>query len=630
MINIQLNGKSLDTYASETVQISWEGFRFMKGLKAGYTNDIKIPKTENNLSILKAVGLLDSQSQLFGDKTVRGIIQPDTDVRIIPVFIQIASIDKNDIQICIYEDSFPEYMKEKTLRDFFLDSDNTILEWNKYTLNTYPQWFKRYNYGMMYNNNFAQYHPVRRLNDMISAMNFQSGYNMPMVNADWYAMATKKTVCPQNRIQIIEGVCDETTGDFYLSGGQHITNKMDIQHGDGLVEIYFNRTCVVDIDFTIAWHAKSNSYNVPFIVYYNDENGTSSQSFQIRGDLYRNKIDTTSMSFYINNGGKLTFSLIGSQWYESCNFLAELTISNYEITDDDYDNELSYIARRPRLTYYDYNANAYITTEWDGEDYVYSYKERNVSGSKHGFLHTNRRSLSYFGINCNIPNVKICDFWYSMQWMMAKKLDYDHDKTVVWKSIDESAVIEGEILQMRPKSDKLGQKNYFKFQNDDNPLLVSTINNQWLNEEMTLNESKFARVENKGHFIGKINQYSNPEYDAKEDVYKCDFNEIDSLAIWWNVTQQGGMTVLNDYIRDVPIPKLDMDKLVQSVEVDIITFTPQLRDKDIIYIDGRKFFIVSCKTDMDIQKSELTCLLIPKILYENKIQTIQQQNNQNK
>lgn len=634
MIKIQLDGRTLDTYAKETVDLEWTGFRFQKGLRAGYTNDFKIPKTDNNLSILKAVGLLDSQTQMFGDKTHFGILQ--VELRIIPICVQVASVDKNDIGICLYEDVFPEYMKEKTLREYFVDTNDTILMWNKDSLSLYPTWFKKYDYGMAYDSNYAQYHPIKKINEVITDFNSYSGYTMPFVENDWYFMATRKKVCPQNERQIIEGSLNRQTGVFSLSGSQHITNDLDIKYGDGVYEINFNRTATVRLNIYVSWAMKSGQshmYSTPFNVHWHDDYQNHTQPFSINGNLYRNHIDKFEMDVHTIAGTKLEFNVTNASHFNSFYILIDARVYNYQITEEDYDTDLSYIGRRPRLLYYDFNSNYIYEAFFDGNPIYYSYRDNNSNTSVHSVMQTENRSLSYFGFFSNMPNVSICDFWYSMQWLYGKKLDFDHQHTVKWSDIYQSATIEGEITQMRPKSDKLGQKNYIEYKDDTSPTLVSEISNQWLQEKCNLHSSAFYRIENIDEFQGKIKQYSNPEHEVDENAviyqefeYKVDFEDIDSITIWWNVTQQEGVPVQSDYIRDIPFTTLGMDELTQSVEVDITTFTPQLRDKDIIYIDGRKFFVVNCKTNIDTQKSELTCLLIPKSAsYKAKIKNNQTQ-----
>lgn len=619
MIKIQLQNKYLDTYASEQVELSWDGFRFMHNLRAGYTNDLKIPKTTNNLSILNAVGLLDSQTQLFGTKTVKGILQ--LELRMFPVFVQVASIDKEEIGICLYEDVFPEAMKQMKLRDHFIDSNDTILMWNKDSLSLYPTWFKQYDYGMTYDVNYAQYHPIKQVNSIINDYSTSCGYSMPLVENDWYCMATRKKVCPQNERQIIEGALDRDTGVFALSGGQHITNDLDINYGEGSVEITFNRVTTVRLNIYVSWAMKSGQshmYSTPFNVHWQDDYQNHTQAFSLQGNLYRNHIDKFEMDVHTLNGTKLDFNVPNPTHFNSCYILIDARVYNYQITEEDYDTDLTYMARRPRLLYYDYNANQIYEGFFDGTPIYYSYRDNNNNSSVHAVMQTESRSLSYFGFFANMPNIAMCDFWYSMQWLYGKKLDFDHQHTIKWSDIYQTATIEGSITQIRPKSDKLGQKNYIKYQEDEFPALISEIPNQWLQETCNLHESKFYRVENIDALKGKIKQYSNPEHEVDENAvtyqefeYKVDFEDIDNVTIWWNANQ-------SEYIRDIPIPTLGFELLKQSMEVDIVTFTPQLRDKDIIYIDGRKFFIVTCKTNLDTQKSELTCLLIPNILKASK------------
>lgn len=609
-LKIQVNNQFLDTYAGESVQLSWTAFRFQTSLRAGYTNDLKIPKTTHNLSVLGAVGLLDSVTQMFGSKTVRAILQ--LEIRMMPVYIQVASIDRTDIQICLYEDSFPEYFKDKSSREYFKDTSATIYPWNFMTEQVYPSVFKSYYYGMAYSQLHAQFHGSLNVNSLISQMNTVSQFDMPLVDNDLYTVCTNKKVCPENTIQMFEGKCNlNSHGDMLLMGGQHVTNNLSIKYSieseeDAYDGIEFNRDCTVQLKIWVAWQAKNSSSQTGFIIRHLDSGGNSLQTFypNIRGDQYKNKIDTFTYSFNISAGDKLTFRLnVADQYYKHCNMLGKLTITNYEIYDTDYDTELEYIWRPPYLNYYDHSSDTWKKGFWTGQSFTYSYKARNETNVRTATVSTTYEGLSYFGLYANLPEFKLCDFWYSLQWIIGKKLSYDHKNTTVFIDPNDSAVITGEITAMRPKSDKLGQKNYLAFKSDDNPQLVSTIPNEWLQSSYKLHESKFAKVENVvGSQLGCVNQYSNPEFDEDSFEFSCDYEEVKAFTIW---------RAYGNRLSPVYFPTLSLNKLKQSVEVDITTFTPLLRDKDIVTLDGHKYFIVSCKTNVATQKSELTCLLIP-------------------
>ena len=323
-------------------------------------------------------------------------------------------------------------------------------------------------------------------------------------------MATKKVVCPQNQRQVIEGYYDFTdiSTSIHLSGGQHITNDMEISYADGQTEIVFNRDANINMTIYVAWRSKTNSYATNLVLTHNLNGNNTNQNFQIKGNLYRNKIDTFTAAVNVQEGSRLKFSFIGASEYEMCRVLVDCVITDYAINVDDYSTELQYISRAPRLPYYDYNSNSIQIAYFDGSSYPYSYKIKNQSGSSHAMLNTTWRSLSYFGYWANVKNEKITNMLYSLQWFMGKKLMFDNQNTLSWASPNESEIIEGNITDIRPISNRVGQKNYIEMEADDDPRLVCEIPNEWLTYKYNLHENCFARVYNLNNFYGKIKQYS--------------------------------------------------------------------------------------------------------------------------
>lgn len=610
MIKLQLGNIFLDTYSKEQVELSWDGFRFQKNLRAGYTNDLMIPKTVNNLSALQAVGLLDSTAQMFGSKTVKGILQ--VELRVLPVFIQVCSVTKEEIGICIYEDTFPYTVKDKTIRDVAKDDDSSIWQWNVSTLNHYTaqDGFVPYNYGMPHISTFAEYHPVKPVNDLIAKINSELGFNFGQVNTKWMLMATLKKVTPQNKKQVIRGKMGED-GDFAFVGGQHVTNDLEFIHGEGMTEIEFNRDCVLAYDGYLSWYSKATMGNSSlFTITIVRANGQiETNSVTIQSNLYRNDIVVFSNSINLNAGDKLKFHSNNADKYNMVQFVLDCTITQYDITDDDYSTELNYEAQLPILETYDYNTDNVTAIHFADLSKTIKCKYKNSNTYFYRTIAAPYLSYSYFGFWTNVPDAKLSELFYSLQWHYGMKLSFDHNHTISWVSPYEQATVQGNITEIRPISDKLGQRNVFKYAETDEVDLVSEIDNEWLAEEVTLIESKFYMPSSNDADTVVLDQYSNPTHDGDSSVYSVDFNEIEAITI---------LEMASGELFNIKMHTLGLEWLTQSYEVDITTYTPQLRDKDIVYLDGRKYFVVTCKTNIDTQKSELTCLLVPNNIQQIK------------
>lgn len=598
MIRIQLNCEWLDTYHDEEIELQWTAFRFQKELRAGFTNDLSIPKTERNLRILGAVGLLDSQTQLFGTKTVRGIVQ--IGLNMTDMMIQVAAVDDTDIKICLYEICFPDYFKGKTINQIFRDSQSTIWPWNKTTVSKYPNYFKAYNYGMPYNGEKAQYHPSMSLRNILSVVSSQGGYMVPLPPQSWMLMASKKTVCPFNRVQVIEFNDTSMDGNvFNLHGGQHITNDLSM---DETTEITFNRNWVYcTIKLWVMWERKGGTSQNK-TMYFN-VNGNHNWWITLHSGSGAHGMEQITLSpsqnYQFMEGDRISFEFPDVGKYKYVSVIAKIEYSsggyNNYITDDDFGTELEYVGRQPSLRAKGSSQDTFIAM--DGASHT-------IPGSTVSFS-TQDLSFAYFGYYCNLPEIKVCDLWHSLQWLTGQKLSFDHQKLVNYEDADMREVIEGRIKEMRPKTDKLAQKNYIKFKGDESGP-VCTIPNEWLAESVTLHDSIFRNTYANGVDRSKLDQYSNPEYNEDWRWWSCDFDELEGVVL----TDCDSYNVL----KAIPIHTFGFTAFNQTVEVTIESHTPFLRDKDIIYLDGRRYMVISGKTSLETQESELVCLLFPRIL----------------
>lgn len=596
MIRIQLHDEWLDTYANEEIQLQWTAFRFQKELRSGYTNDMSVPKTERNLRLLGTVGLLDSQTQLFGTKTVRCIVQ--IGLNMTDMMLQVAGLTDTEIKICLYEICFPDFFKGKTLNKLFVDGSSTIWPWKKSTPSYWPNIFLSYNYGMPYDGEKAQYHPVKPLRDLLYSTS--GNYSMPLPSSNWMLMATKKTVCPYNRIQVIEFNDTSMEGDdFKLHGGQHITNDLSM---DENTVITFNRNNVFcSIKLWICWRKKGTTTQNK-TMYFN-KNGAHNWWITIPSGSTDTGCETITLSpsqnYQFNEGDTIGFSFPDVNKYEYVSVIAKIEYTsggwyNY-ITEDDFGQELEYVGRDPSM-----RVKGTIDTfiPMDGHNHAVHHKDGTLTQ-----FSTENLSFAYFGYYCNLPDMKICDVWNSLQWFTGQKLSFDHQRHVTYEDPNDTAEIKGVITEIRPKCEKIGQKNYIKFK-DDEPSPVCTIPNEWLNESVTLHQSIFRNTYAADFDRSRLLQYSNPEYNEDWRWWTCDFEEIDGVVL----------VEKDQYNRLQPLTlsTFGFEQLNQTMEVSITTYSPFLRNKDIIWLDGRRFLVISGKTSMETQQSELVCLLFPK------------------
>jgi len=596
MISIQLESGILDTYINTEVAFSWTGVRFQESLRDAFSNDIAIPKTPSNISALEAVGLLDSLTQPLGTK-VNAVLYCNSQA--MPVKLQVTSVTANELNICLYEQVFSSIFKDVNLNDYFVDDDSSIYRWNTNSVGDYPTVFHPYAYGMPYNTLYAQYHPSLPLRSRILEIEAAENISLPHVHYNWMLLATKKTVCPQNKKQVIEASWSNNRLAT-LNGGQQICNDMLWSWSPDMTKITFNRSCRLHIDGYIAFNIWSGRLGARYVEYILDSaENVPTQAYQVnlRSDIYSVDVQYApydSPATYITKG--TTFSLRCPDYndFRDINATLVFTIDDYDIFDSDYGEELIYVGRTPRLKVPNYWDNSLINQPFDGSTLTYS---RN--GLTTASITLPSESLAYFGYYCNLPEIPLIDLFSSLQWLTGQKIVLDQDGSMHWDDFS-GVEIEGNITEIRPRSDKLAKKNYISVGGVKK--LVCEIQNDWLEEEKTLYELIFEYITG-NYGEDYIPQYKNPQTD-EDGVPSVEFNELENvvLANW-----------VYNYNSLYPIPynMLGFNNMNQAVEVDIETHSAGVKDNDIIYLDGRKFYVIEGDIDLTTGISNITCLLAP-------------------
>lgn len=604
MIAISVGEYDLDLYESENITWSWTAFRFQEKLTDQYTNNFTIPKTDNNIKALDVYSTLDYPGVQFGKKITPATITLNGTA--INIFIQVVQITPLEIEIAIFEDSFNSLEKNVSINDQLKDNHTTILEWNMWSMTNYPSKFVSYNYGMEYHWQLAQRHPYLRLKQDILDKIDLKGYNFRWnyVNNDWKVLCSKKVVCPENTTQVLEmAAFDQTMEDnlFTIQGGQHITNDASLS---GNREVIFNRDC----------------YSAMRIYYAYEKKGTTTQSqyvyLKINGVTMRIIITTVpgnqtlygqgyvDFSYNFHKDDKLTFYCDGTNKLRSCSMVVRMNNSAYEITADDYNIELEYKDRLPRLTV---DKRVYVSVP----NYVYI----EMDGNTHDGLQTERLSFAYFGQYCNLPKIQLCDLLYGLQWLIGGKLTEDRQRNELYfdpteytyprAQRDQEKYLK-EINSIIPASEKLGKKNYLKYTDNENPTPITTIDNTWLEEERTLHELKFH------YFVdNKIKQYSvevkeNIDITTVEspyDIFDVKFTNIEYPVIF----------NYNNRVEPISIKPFELDNLWGSKEVELTFYgTPlNFREYDTLFVDGRTYYVISGEYDLKNNITKVHCILVP-------------------
>lgn len=558
MIIINLKDGYLDLYEDETIQWKWTTFRFSGKLQDSYTNDFSIPKTPNNQRLLNIYSVLDASSQRVKKENIPALLQEGDNA--IRIFIEVQGISKDEIKICLYENSFFSKFKDVNLSDYFTDDQNTIYEWISNSPAENPTVFLPYNYGAPYKYIKAQYHPSKKLNDILQDIAIQENINIDLIPDNYRLLASKKNVCPQNKTQAIEMDLRYMSNNYYdLYGGQHIVNDCS---QDTLDHLTFNRDVDAKMTVYCIWRKKvGTTQNKQIDI---RKNGQLISAIFINSSQKR---EGTAIQYSLQTKFKAgdTFSLYfpDADRFQCCSVVLKMEYNNYEITKDDYNTDLQYSSRRPGLDYYDGTTHT-----------RYPMNGRQIQIGTDTLIPP-LLSFSYFGFWTNTPNIKIGSLFYDLQWQLGKKIFYDID-TIYFSDQPVSEEVKGEILEIYTNSSYVGQNNYIIYKGEEykEEIPVSTIDNEWLVLDKNLYESPYEYLPN-----NVVQQYK-----ISEDG-KYTFNELQNPVLLY---------VDNNNQILHTLQHLNLEELTQSNEVKIQLYNaiPLIDRADVIYMDGRKYFVI--------------------------------------
>lgn len=542
---------AVDFPQDEDFTWSWQTPFWSNGLRKAWSTDVTIPKTTGNLHALQLSNPLDG----YRGEKIPGFIQIGG--RTLDVDVVVGSISDEGISISLYERIIDEKILQKSLKSWFKDDNSTIYKWYSWAHTDYPEIFRNYVYGMDFNRSAAQRHPSCHLNPMIEHVNQVEGIQLPLVPDTWCALSTGKKVCPQNTIQMMEVYCEDS--ECKARGGQHVVN--DLKFTNPTTGIYFNRGCKARVTVWVSFDKKGSVTTDSWfrIIYdYNDSTTnipTQTWDVTIPTSQYANGVwmrsfDLTSlqhgdgtMSFKFGNDG------IGDGKFNVLNAVLRFEYYDYDDSDEDTE-ELQYIPRRPRLLVtsndgwfkvggVEYTGVNERYIDFDGKLCYYHYNRTGHVGEHLTMsFGTEDRTFSYFGLYWNLPDITIADFLYSTAILQGKKASWKNGVVVhgdlVQKTLDEmfGEVIEEKniIIDNITMNDTLGMENFIALEGGE--VKISDLDGNALVDSYDIITLPITYVGFVNPMCGKVNQYSDPEYDPERDIpWSCDFEQPDGFCI---------------------------------------------------------------------------------------------------
>lgn len=608
MTGIFLNDGQLDMGGADFCLES-KGFIFNADMTEPFSTDFTIPKTEKNVFLLGASGLLDFTTQPLG--TALEPVNLVIGGRVLHAMIQVVNVKENSIDICLFQRPLPPIM-DKTISQIVKDvPDVSVYYWDYNSEGIVPDVFKRYiaSEDSSDNDRYYQLHPTYTMNSVMEAIENAEGYTMPRFDDNLCLMASQAYVCPENTHQNVmvayrDSVC-------VITASQHITNDAKGWDGETAIEssdsngFTFNRHCKCNIKGDIIWRKRLALRDQSFTLglYINDVYQSGVTFTAAMGGLANGVEHYYPHTFELNEGDSLSWKLTTSTGTSlrtlSCMFQIDYIEGSYDITDDDYQSV--------NLVYS--HSDAFIAEEQSGGSIVKHYYRADFSAAIGIYnevgtqqyvvwLDLPYRAMSYIGYYSSLPKISLKNLLRSLAWALGKRL-VSTQTGVDMVDIGLTQTITAQITCISPSSDSLGQKNKILW-GDGTAAFEWNIDNVWLVDEKVIHQSLLARTEQQNGIL-YIPQYK--VRNGKGDLWNNDSAVICSSS---------GNTLTR---RFTTLPSYNLTQLRYGVmEIQCYTYDNINDDSDFIIIDGRKFWIVEVTTDTVTGRSDITAIMVPQAI----------------
>lgn len=547
-MRILINSTELDVTAGQEVSFHFANMRFSDVFANSFSTDFDLPLTSNNIRILGVYGLIDRPQQLFGSLIECQVLTRGENRR---GRMQVNSIKNGAVNVTLYMSELPTELSLPLAR-FIPDTAATIYSWLNWESRAYetPSSSRAFDNKTYYDRGDGiPVMPNVKLSELFARIATASGMTINTgALADYRLMCSRLVVCPQNQRQIIYYECNNTTMKLQRAG-QHITNEVKAEPVDiATVPAYpieINRDCRIYLVLSAV-----RTLSATDIAVWLQHNGAWSSVTLTSGRAIINVTAGDIVAFTSTYTGSL---------------IVDMTISEYEIREDDYDTKLTL----------DVGAD-YSTPSW----------------------YTGGGAYVYIGIMCCLPQLTAKELLSAIGWQIGKII-YVNDMELTYNQPNRYATIDAEIVSYAPQSDSLGRVNVI--QGADGGQLAKFYVDAVLQAEKVFHKSPFVSLATALH--GDSMQWA--VIDLFERTEPFDFVGVEGGIL--TLAASNGTT---SYLTaPTAVSFLGVDALAFVMEIEGVTLS-DITHLDYVVINSHTYMVEQGDTDELTGMTNFKALLI--------------------
>lgn len=547
-MRILINSTELDVAAGQEVSFHFSNMRFSDVFANSFSTDFDLPLTSNNIRVLGVYGLIDRPQQLFGSLIECQVLTRAENRR---GRMQVNSINNGAINVTLYMSELPTELS-LPLAQLIPDTAATIYRWQDWESRAYetPSSSRAFDNKTYYDRGDGiPVMPNVKLSELFARIATASGMTIDTgALADYRIMCSRLVVCPQNQRQIIYYECRNTAMTLQRAG-QHITNEVKVDPVDiATVPAYpieINRDCRIYLVLSAV-----RSLSATDIAVWLQHNGAWSSVTLTSGRAIINATAGDIVAFTSTYTGSL---------------IVDMTISEYEIREDDYDTKLTL----------DVGAD-YSTPSW----------------------YTGGGAYVYIGLMCNLPQLTAKELLSAIGWQIGKIIEVN-DMSLTYNQPNRYATIDAEIVSYAPQSDALGRVNVI--QGADGDQLAKFYVDAVLQAEKVFHKSPFVSLATALH--GDSMQWA--VIDLFERTEPFDYVGVEGGVL--TVAASSGTTSYLTAPSSVSF--LGVDSLAFVMEIEGVTLA-DITHLDYVVINSHTYMVEQGDTDELTGMTTFKALLI--------------------